>query len=139
MKKELTIGVCILGFILLVLLWAWKFYLPECYITNEICIVGYDNIGIGGSEYYQCCRPPEYLLQGIHYQLMNDILYKNSIIQEALWIYNCSLEKENQVRCWDASNCFDNPDLEGCYKPDRCNWCCRSFCTLVGCMSDDIN
>ena len=54
------------------------------------------------------------------------------------WLKESSINCWNKLRvldteCWDASDCFENQNLEGCNKVEGdCNWCCLNSCTVMG-------
>ena len=72
----------------------YKKHLPECYITinEEGCIIGYQYRGIHGQLVdtltRQCCRPPNYLLQGMDTAILNDMIWRNWRVQDGILMYN---------------------------------------------------
>lgn len=111
--------------------------LPECYVTTgEICANGFDKVDFYGSypnsSLIQCCQEPHYVLQGIDFEIFNDILINNKHIQGVFDAYNCSFDISRKSYCTDIHDCYKRPDLKGCEEID-CNTCCFNTCTLLGC------
>ena len=143
MKKISYVIIC-LGIIISIIISIYLLdkYLPEFYIAEEDkCVIGYDDLGFMGMEDNDLihCGRKHYLLGGIDYIVLNRVLYYNSLVKNALKIYNCNLDIDHKIHCTDPSDCSKRSDLEGCHRDaDDCNWCCDNWCHLVACIKGEF-